>query len=805
MLAELALSFLLQQAATTPGERKHDSLTAAIDKKVAEHIAAGHAAQARAKARSDDALKSLTPEIIASSFKDREARDLLLRARLARRIQDSALVSYDANSYQRVSAWMGFGRMTRARLIFRMEQAGRVRWHRDVGVWMDVTGSRAVLPGIPSVGERETKTELSHEAGDIVPVPYYPGAEPLWAGQELMRDTVQDDGPIHPLAVGSELYYTYASGDSVSFHLADGTDIHIRSLEIRPRAPQWNLVVGSLWFDTRSAQLVRGAYRFAVPMHIDAFVREQDPHAFDDVPGWVKPMIFPMHAEIAAVTIEYSLHESRFWLPSVRIADGSATVSFMRVPFALQQSFRYSSVNALDSLPKIPLAIPLQPPASLDSTAKDAWRDSVRTARKTAGRAHRDSVRLKLLPPALAQCDTSEVTVSAQRLGDTRVPIGIRIPCNTEALEHSKSLPPSIFDPGDELFDAASRQALIDQALSMGAQPPLTLRLQMLPRPTVNYGLQLTRFNRVEGLSVGAGVDEELGGGYAVNATARLSTARWSPDAELSLARSNLTSAIVVTGYHRLASVNDWGNPLSFGSSLSGLLFGRDEGFYYRETGLSIGGRGEQGAPAEFDAFIERDRTADVSTTFGVMSANALPNIIATNKTFVGGRARLHGSRGLDPNGFRVFSDLRFEAARADSLYGRAAVDMTFTEGLTGGASVALTLAGGSSIGALPPQRRWYLGGTQTIRGQRPDTALSGNAFWMTRAEVGKTFEGSRAVVFSDLGWVGDKAHARDIGRPLSGVGVGASFMDGLIRFDLARGINPGKQWRFSAYLDGVF
>ncbi len=397
------------------------------------------------------------------------------------------------------------------------------------------------------------------------------------------------------------------------------------------------------------------------------------------------------------------------------------------------------------------------------------------------------------------------MTESMQRLGETKVPIAIRTPCSADALAHSKDLPASIFDANDELFDAASRHALINQALSMGAQPPLTLRWQMLPRPTVNYGLQLTRFNRVEGLSLGAGVEQELGGGYTVNAVGRLSTARWSPDAELSVKRSNLTSAIIFTGYHRLVSANDWGNPLSFGSSVSGLLFGRDEGFYYRATGLSVGGRSERGAPAEFSAFVERDHRADVGTSFGVFSRNALPNILAQNATFVGGRARIRGSRGLDQNGFRVFSDLRFEAARADSLYGRAALDLTLTHGLTNDATLALTLSGGSSIGAVPPQRRWLLGGTQTIRGQVPDTARSGNAFWMTRAELGKNLQGMRAVVFGDLGWVGDRSRVRDVGRPLSGVGVGASLFDGLRRFDLARGISPAKRWRFSGYLDGVF
>ena len=31
--------------------------------------------------------------------------------------------------------------------------------------------------------------------------------------------------------------------------------------------------------------------------------------------------------------------------------------------------------------------------------------------------------------------------------------------------------------------------------------------------------------------------------------------------------------------------MSDWGHPLSFSAGLSALLFGRDEGFYYRATG----------------------------------------------------------------------------------------------------------------------------------------------------------------------------------------------------------------------------
>jgi hypothetical protein len=70
---------------------------------------------------------------------------------------------------------------------------------------------------------------------------------------------------------------------------------------------------------------------------------------------------------------------------------------------------------------------------------------------------------------------------------------------------------------------------------------------------------------------------------------------------------------------------------------------------------------------------------------------------------------------------------------------------------------------------------------------------------------VGRLIQGVRPALFADLGWVGDRNRMRDVGRPLSGVGGGLSILDGLIRFDLARGIHPRKQWRFDAYIEAVF
>src|SRR5262245_54661984 len=50
----------------------------------------------------------VTEEHLRTAYKSPLARTLLLRARAARMAQDSALLSYDASAYVRISAGMGF-------------------------------------------------------------------------------------------------------------------------------------------------------------------------------------------------------------------------------------------------------------------------------------------------------------------------------------------------------------------------------------------------------------------------------------------------------------------------------------------------------------------------------------------------------------------------------------------------------------------------------------------------------------------------------------------------------------------------
>ena len=725
---------------------------------------------------------------LSTAYRDQAARSILLLAREARMRQDSALMAYDATTYQRVSAGLGFRRLGRDRLAFRSEGATRVRWRRGIGAYVDVTGSRTVVP----IAGKGAHVDIE---GSLSPVPYYPGSETLWIGASAARQAVdENEGIVHPLAEGSEAYYVYESGDSATFRLPDGRSIRLRELRIRPRTPKWNLAVGSLWFDMSTGQLVRAAYRMSVPMDIKAVAEEEDSSSFDDVPRVMKPMLFPMKAEISAVGVEYGLYQGRFWLPRMQIAQGGAQVGFMRVPFKLEQKFAYEHVNAGEPLKPIPVE-------------NDSMRGGNRVeigVGQGSNRAARDSARA-VRREARNRCDSTGVRTHVRNRDDGENPVLVSIPCDTVKLATSADLPPSIYDKGEEVVASAEIDALVNQALAMGSQATFAPAL-----PT--YAFAPLRYNRIEALSAGGIAEQQLGAGYSWRAVGRIGVADREPNLELTGSRSDLRRTLSLTAYNRLVSASDWGNPLGLGPSIVAFAFGRDDGFYYRASGLELSRAPDQRGSVNvlWSLFAEQERNAPRKTTFSLAQAMGKaefePNITTTSSLYAGARTRILQSIGEDPQGFRLFNDLRLEAAYGDTgTYGRVALDVTASHGVGNGA-VSLTLAGGTSAGILPIQRNWFLGGTQTVRGLRPGTAV-GNAFWMGRAEAGYGFQAVRPVIFGDIGWAGDRAKWQEVGTPLAGVGAGISILDGLVRFDVARGLQPSDQrgWRVETYLEGRF
>src|SRR3569833_586921 len=123
----------------------------------------------RARKRSTD----VTPADMASACADPSSKALLARARRARFEQDSSINAYDANTVQRITVGFGISRFSRERIAFRTEQSSRVRWSRDVGAQIDITGKRSAAP------LHKTKTKNDNETTQT-PEPNKPNHDAFW-------------------------------------------------------------------------------------------------------------------------------------------------------------------------------------------------------------------------------------------------------------------------------------------------------------------------------------------------------------------------------------------------------------------------------------------------------------------------------------------------------------------------------------------------------------------------------------------------------------------------------------------------
>jgi hypothetical protein len=522
-------------------------------------------------------------------------------------------------------------------------------------------------------------------------------------------------------------------------------------------------------------------------------------------------MIFPMSLEVTALTVEYELHEQRWWLPRMETMTGRMRIGFMRAPFTQEESYRYAGVNGTDSLPPIfGSASDSTRSAAHDSTRRmreqamrDAMRDSTaagRERRKTEGeRKDENDAELGML-----RCTPGDtVSRHSVRYGGA-LPILVRIPCDTTSLVHSKEFSPSIYDPGEELFGTKDREEL-EKSLTFGLQPGWDPQ-----RPTIHYGVDrgMLRYNRVEALSAGVLVESTLGSGYTANASARIGLADWQPNVELHLQRGNGERTYSLGAYRRLNSANDWGDPLSVGSSISALLWSHDEGFYYRSAGAELTSTTSRANPFTWRLFAERQDDAEKHTNLSLWhllgGAGFIPNIRAQNASEFGAGAQYRLSTGLDPARLRTTVNLRGEGATGTFDYARASAEGTGTRSLGSKLDGALTASLGSSVGSMPVQRLWFLGGVATVRGQEPGTQ-AGDAYWLGRVEVGRTFTGFRPTIFYDIGWAGARADFAGSVRPISGAGVGIAAFDGLVRFDVAHGINPNHALRADLYTSARF
>jgi surface antigen Omp85-like protein len=686
------------------------------------------------------------PSQDSTAYLDRGARDLVTRAREHRQHVDLSIRAYDATVKERIA--VGIRALRRDRMLYRREIAVHIAWRRDTIGEIRVLGAREAIP--VALRHEEVPEDLASDVPDLAFDP----------GNDRVRYARGDSGAVrHPLAPGSEADYRFASGDTTDMTFPDGHTLRLYELKVLPRRSDFRLMSGSLWIEGETFGVVRLLFRPARP-----FDMETDADSGDHVPGFLKPI----RAEIRYVSIEYAQWSKRWWLPREIAMDGVATVAFAQVPVRFERFYDDYDVTG-DSASSPPPAEPPLPAAERDS--------------------------------ARARCERLGKDVHCTCRRGRCHPFTVVIPPDTAALLTSTELPPRlILGETDSLVTEGDLRELAQRLGDIPAAP-WTFRV---PRP--RWGL--ARYNRVEGLSLGARLSADLGR-LSLAATGRLGLAGLEPDAELAVGRETAaTPRLRLAGYYRIAAADPSTRPLGIGNSLAGLLLGRDDGEYFRASGVELAA-----APAATLAqnvalrlYAERQRAVRKETDFSIphaFDAEHLfrPNITAQAADQVGLAATVRGSRRLGSDAATLATELAAEAGAGTFGFGKAALTVRATAPLAG-LALGLEAAAGSSGGRVPIQSAWFLGGPATLRGY-PGGVVSGEAFWRARAELTTAFPGARLALFSDAG----RAAARDhlsLARPLWSAGVGASFLDGLLRVDCSRALRAPTGWRVDFYADGI-
>ncbi|HEX8271216.1 MAG TPA: hypothetical protein VF615_01115 [Longimicrobiaceae bacterium] len=702
------------------------------------------------------------------AYLDAGARETVRLARERRTGVESAVRRYQAVSRSRIS--VGLRALRRDRLLFRCESVVRVDWRRGEPAVREVLGGRELVPLVGSTPEPE------EECGSSV---FEPTGDRLAVG---LGGFVGGEGAFarHPLAPGSEADYRFRSGDTVTVKIPGLAPLRLVELQVVPRRSESSLVSGSLWLESDSHAVVRAILRLARPFDLETDARrlDEDDDDLEGVPGVFKPI----RADIRFVTVEYGLWHGQWWLPRLVAMEGEAQVGkMMRMPIRMEQT--YSEFEVEGDAPGAPVAsVAAAPPA------RECGEPTPR------GRALRDSLQ--------AARRDFEARVECSCSGSRCRESITLMPKDKQRVVASEHLPASIFEEGETVVSRAEMEELVGLA-KMAPPAPWQLARPRLAWP--GSSPELLRYNRVEGLSVGARAEWELGRATA-DATLRIGIADWQPDVQVGATRTGVASRQRLAVYRRLDAVDFAPRALGLGNSVSALLFGRDDGHYFRSLGVELlrSPVAEQGL--SWRLFAERQTEAEKSTDWsvpGLWSDDGFQgNILANTADQAGAAVSWRAARGGDPAGWRGGMELGVEGSAGTFAFARPAASLFGAAPLPAGLAGSVEVGAGASLGDVPVQSLWFLGGPATVRGYAGG-AMAGEAFWRARAEVGRAAPGARIVLFSDAGWAGNR-DAWELDPPLLAAGVGASFLDGLVRVDLARALREPVGWRVDLYLDGL-
>ena len=724
---------------------------------------------------STSALQQLQPQQQPDtllSFATPAARALVLRGIARHRAQDSAVVDYQAKLRYRLTASLGRRRWGRFPIGTVEEQDATVAWHLPNDLRVDVIGrrtkTRSGIPPLSSVFDRPWFVPRS--VGDSV---------------RIFSNEFPATGALHPLSADGPNWYHYDLTDSLSA-TAGGRRIRLYAVQFTPKRPGPALVVGRLWLDASSAEVVRFTFRY---VGSELWARPGDEDAHDSTSARRINRLVNGILTIDA-DLEYGLEDGRFWMPRRQAIAGQVRVplSDIVVPFQAVTTFDDYAINT--GRP-VAFSLPVPDTATSDSAraTRRAARDSIRAAREREGgdsAGARGWARAGLWAGGRYEVHRPSDDSLARYTGWTD-----SLTFETEAAD-----------------DRRIRGVESDLATLVEQLPDdITLRK---PRgfgyENVSDALQ---YNRVQGLSLGLGYRERV---PHTDFTDLFATLRYGFSDErvtgrLSLVRDAPRGRFVLGAWRDLSDVDPFSPGRTVANTASALFAGHDYGDYYLATGGGVSFQASVATGMDLTVSVrgERQRSVERRAHSAVNDFLGGTGDFPENPPIEDGDYATLGLR-LDGYGpFRWW--IAGEGIGGSGIVsGRTMGQVQHGFGGVRGATVRLK-AGYAQRDM--PQLLFRLGGMNSVRGFDYG-ALRGQAFWAAQLDVSPLKGNVRPVLFIDAG---QTAAARDLfsSQALVGGGVGLSLYSPLLRstlfrLDLSHSISPstGAKWRFDVVMQPV-
>lgn len=644
----------------------------------------------------------------------------LQRARDAREVGADGLSRYAVRIEQRSRVLLRLRRESGFQLVQQTEHIGMGYWERDAPARLLVIRAQTLV---------RTRAKPRIEDGALPALPIDPNDRTVLPSTGLSLFGGVLPPLLDPLSRGSDSLYGFVARDTFTLSLSGHPTVAVREIGFWPISRGARMLEGVIWVDRQSGVVLRleGAATSDLLLTPDG--------KLTDASNGPSGFLSGVRIRVSRLRVEFGLVEGGGWLPTAQHIDVVASFAGMSGVAGFTAKYRY-----LDS----------------EYAQATSWRETAV--------AERSDSSAKLVNGPLDQVDC-----------------GVRSP-DLIVCRPRKEV--DLLDGGEFriLRDFEPRLVGGNHSLARESQLSANASRGAESSSVTAVGFGAPRYNRAEGASVALFVSRTSPRGLQRRLAMRASADPRALSLTYSGGRGDGVSWLFTL--RDLVVANDAARSLSVPASAAALMVGRDEGLYFRRTGVEVHCC-RQASLGTVSVFAERHETAEVSSGYSVLprrhGSMPLTNVAVSGHPIVGVRARWRLNLPAASVGHSAHLAASAEAAQSQRAYVRAVLEAS-GERPIGPTRASVAATSGWVSAHAPTHRRIWLGGSHTLRSVRA-ASLEGLRIAALQADLGVPLGLGTPYLTAEIGAVAGGVTALH----RAGYGVGVALWQESIRFEVVR------------------